>query len=370
MALFSRLLKLNTGNIPLEDFFTEMIAHLLESNQELLFSWFKYLQVFDEYEYENASVSTQLTFTSLEQHSTESRPDIVIELVSETKTDILFIESKIASQEGADQLKRYAEILDSLAAYQKKLLLYITRDFDPKDEQGVLKHIPASSVKFKQLRWYEFYQFLLTQESTELIQEVILFMQEYRMTQSNQFSSLDILSLSNFPSALKLMEATLWGEVNEKFASVLDNYLNITRRKHKALDELQKFGRYIITVWMPDGRWWCGLGFFVKTVNSADYPSVQVRLEVDPRSPKRAIIIPAMREISNQFSDWQGYRLNEPNAWSGIVKEKSLRDFLSQEDHVKAIEKFFLESLEDVREIRSQYSHLPWQGMQEPEALE
>lgn len=370
MALFSRLLKLNTGNIPLEDFFTEIVAHLLESSQELLFSWFKYFHVFDEYDYENASVSTQLTFASLEQHSTESRPDIVIELVSATKTDILFIESKIASQEGVDQLERYAEILDSLSAYRNKALLYITRDFDPKDEQGIFKQISTSGVKFKQLRWYEFYQFLTTQESTELIQEVISFMQEYRMTQGNQFSSLDVLSLANFPSALKLMEATLWGEVNEKFARVLDNHLNIALRKRKALNELQKYGRYIITIWMPDGRWWCGLGFFVKTVNSAEYPSVQVRLEVSSNSSKREIIIPAMREICNQFSNWQGYRLNEPNAWSGIVKERSLRDFLSQEDHVRAIEEFFLESLEDVREIRSQYSHLPWQGMQESEALE
>lgn len=37
MSLFSRLLNLNTGSIPLEDFFTELVAYLLGKNKEILY---------------------------------------------------------------------------------------------------------------------------------------------------------------------------------------------------------------------------------------------------------------------------------------------------------------------------------------------
>ena len=36
MSLFSRLLKLHAGSIPLEDFFTELVAHLFSTNKEIL----------------------------------------------------------------------------------------------------------------------------------------------------------------------------------------------------------------------------------------------------------------------------------------------------------------------------------------------
>jgi hypothetical protein len=120
---------------------------------------------------------------------------------------------------------------------------------------------------------------------------------------------------------------------------------------------------------MPSGRWWCGLGFLLKTSNLADYPTVRLMLEVDPNSPRRAEIIDAMKDICSQFG-WQEYRLNEPKTWSGIVREKSLRDFLSQEDHIVAIEEFFLEALNELDQIKYKYSQLPWGAISDGESLE
>jgi hypothetical protein len=47
MSLFSRLLKLHNGSNPLEDFFTELVAHLFSTNKEVLYDWLKYLDLLD-----------------------------------------------------------------------------------------------------------------------------------------------------------------------------------------------------------------------------------------------------------------------------------------------------------------------------------
>jgi hypothetical protein len=106
-------------------------------------------------------------------------------------------------------------------------------------------------------------------------------------------------------------------------------------------------------------RWWCGLGFMLDTPNSNDYPTVYLTLEVDPRSPRREDIITAMKAICKQ-PGWQGYDLDNTRAWSRIVLGRSLQSFLSDDDHIVAIQKFFLKSLDELSEIKSKYSSLPW----------
>ncbi len=114
MALFSRLLKLHKGNVPSEDFFTEIFAYLLSDNHEILYGWLKYIHVLDENTYSNAHISTQQAFDPLDHHLTGSRPDISIELVDGSNHDIIFIESKVGSHAGYKQLSRYADILEAM----------------------------------------------------------------------------------------------------------------------------------------------------------------------------------------------------------------------------------------------------------------
>lgn len=364
MALFSRLLNLNTGSIPLEDFFTELVAYLFSMDKEILYNWLKDLSLLDRVGYLDAYVSTQREFSPLDDHQFASRPDILIELVDmeSQNRSIIFLESKIGSQEGNGQLSRYAEILHKLPGFQHKLLLYITRDFDPKKKKAIFKNIPQSVVQFKQLRWYQFYRFLKSQANTMLVQEILTFMDEYHMTHNNQFSSIDVITLANFTKSLKLMEETMWGEVSQQFKQVL----GAIKQKSTALTELRYRGRYLMTAGMPSGRWWCGLGFILETSQLTDYPIVRIMLEVDPHSQRRTEIIEAMKDICGQYR-WKGYNLDSPKDWAGIVREKSLQDFLSEEDHVMAIKNFFLQTLDELEQIKNQYSQLPWVASQEKE---
>ncbi|MFM7426289.1 MAG: PD-(D/E)XK nuclease family protein [Elainella sp.] len=206
MSLFSRLLNLNTGSIPLEDFFTELVAYLFSQNKELLYAWLKELNLLDTDTCLDAHISTQREFEPLDGHLLGSRPDILIELVDDKGCSIIFIESKIASQEGYEQLSRYAEILHNLPKFRKKLLLYITRDFEPKDREVIFKNVPDSIVCFEQLRWHQFHRFLQPHADTTLVQEVIEFMNEHQMAHNNQFSSIDVIALANFTKSLRSLE--------------------------------------------------------------------------------------------------------------------------------------------------------------------
>lgn len=356
MSLFNRLLKLHNGSTPLEDFFTELVAHLFSTNKEILYNWLKYLDLLDTNADLDAYISTQQTFERLSHHFSDSRPDIIIELVDGNDRDIIFIESKVGSSEGCRQLPRYAEILDKLSGFRNKYLIYITRDFEPKERKVIFQNIPGSEVSFKQTRWHQFYQFLKTQADTILIEEIIKFMQEHHMAHNNQFSSIDIIALGNFTNSLKLMEQTMSDEVRDKFKKVIGS---VVSQRATAFTQLQRHDRYLMYSWMRN-KWWCGLGFMLNTSSCTEYPTVFLLLEVEPRSPRRAEIIKAMKDICSKQSEWKGYDLDDQRAWSRIVLGRSLQSFLSEEDHIVPIQKFFLESLEKLSEIKSQYNCLPW----------
>lgn len=361
MPLFSKLLNLNTGSIPLEDFLTEVVAYLFNTDKEILFAWLEKLNLLDANASDiDAHISTQREFEPLNGHLSSSRPDIVIEIVSRKSRDIVFIESKVGSQEGYKQLSRYAEILHKLSGFNHKSLIYITRDFDPKDETAIFENIPKTPVKFKQLRWHQFYHFLRCQPNTMLAQEITAFLEEYQMAHNNQFSSIDVIALANFTRSLKLIEETMWGKVSQRFGQIL----GAVKQKSTALTQVQLHGRYLMIASMTGGKWWCGLGFILKTSNLTDYPTVRLMLEVEPNSQYRAEIIKVMKNICEEYG-WESYELNSSKAWAGVFREKSLQDFLSREDHVKAIEEFFMKALDELEKIKGQYSNLPWGAIQD-----
>lgn len=140
--------------------------------------------------------------------------------------------------------------------------------------------------------------------------------------------------------------------------------LGAVKRQNVALTQIQLHGRYLMIAEMQSGGWWCGLGFMLKTSSLTDYPTVRLMLEVIPNSNRRAEIIEAMKDICKQYN-WQGYGLNDTKAWSNIFREESLQHFLSKEDHVAAIQQFFLQTLDELEKIKKEYSNLPWGAVQD-----
>lgn len=386
MSIFSQLLKLiklESEKVSLEDFFTEIVAHCWREHPDILVTWLQLAGITEQISSFQVKVITQRIYQHPETEKPK-RPDIVLELTKGNQRNVVFIESKIASKEGIDevihivgtddfsqqesQLNAYAKVLSALEDHQNRYLIYATRDFDPKESDKVLQNISKFPVKFLQLRWHRLYQVLCDRSETYIIREIKLFMEEHQIAQKHQFSPTNLLSLFHLPEALALMNAAMWGEAFHTFNDTLNDQKSEKYRKRQAWQQISFRHRYFMSVDMPE-NWSCHMGFQFqafrpsaqKPFNPKDYPNVCLILQVSPDSGSRSEIVNGMRTIANEFG-WQEYELDQRDAWSGIFLSKSLAEFLAFEDHIDSIENFFIEGLEQLRIIKEKYSELPWEA--------
>jgi hypothetical protein len=363
MSLFSNLLNLHSGNKPLEDFFTEIVAYFLSLNNDILIDWLKHHLIISDDNYSSIKISTQQEHKRLETHTEDSRLDIVVELSDGLNTDVIFIESKVGSRDGNNSLKKYADILSNLPNVRHRILIYITRDYDPKQEIKTPAFNLDPKVSFYQLRWHQFYARLQQHTTGILAQEILIFMRKNGMSHTNQFSSIDLLTMVNFNKTLNLMESTLNDEVQDKFRLAFGGVIKgAASRTQWKWDE-----RYIIYTHFSPSTWdlWCGLGYFnLNPSNLTDYPYLGIFLQVSHKFGQRPKIIESMQKIINDKSNlWTPSNLKVLPAWSGIFYRKSLKDFLSEENHVSAIKLFFKDSIKELKTVQEQYFDFPWKGV-------
>ncbi len=386
MSLLGRLLRLHAGSVPIEDFFTEAVAHLLQAHPDLCLSWFGRAGLLGEAEAGGGrrrvvGVETQRTLAALEHHPTASRPDIAVELSGEPEgsgVDLVFVESKVASGDGPGQLKRYAEQLAALEDPGNRALFYVTRDYDPKDPEEVVSGGAAGAggapeVRFVQGRWGDFYGALARYQSSlagggsDLIAEVMAFMEEQGMARRHRLSGADLEALSRGPRVLSILEETV-----SEAAARLQGFAGRRPKQYgTSAGFVRRYGVYSpICTLGADESWYCGLGYVLDPavhrhhVGAAgtDYPVLRAFLEIPPETPDRAERARAMREMVERRPDWTAHDLERTGAHSSIVRAKSLTEILPEEDHVAAIKAFFLESLGQLEEFRAEYPHLPWGG--------
>lgn len=64
--------------------------------------------------------------------------------------------------------------------------------------------------------------------------------------------------------------------------------------------------------------------------------------------------------------DWEPYNTDNPAGWAGVRRVRSLAILLSEEDHVAAVKRFFIESLRELRTeltaFKEERPDLPWAG--------
>ncbi|MEH2241947.1 PD-(D/E)XK nuclease family protein [Nostoc sp.] len=307
MSLFTNLLNLHSGNKPREDFFTEIIAYFLSLNNHVLINWLKYHSILSDDNYSSIKISTQQEHKRLETHTEDSKLDIVVELSNGLNTDAIFIESKVGSKDGNNALKKYAEILSNLPNVRHRILIYITRDYDSKEEIKTPAFNFKPKVNFYQLRWHQFYAHLQQHATDILAQEILIFMRKNGMSTTNQFSSVDLLTMVNFNKTLNLMESTLSEEVQEKFKLAFGGVIKgAASRTQWKWDE-----RYIIYTHLSSSTWdfWCGLGYFnLNPSNVTDYPYLGIFLHVSPGFQERPKIIESMQKVIN----------DKPNIWTPV----------------------------------------------------
>lgn len=382
-SLLGRLIPLFSGQRRIEDLFTEAVARLFERRPELCLAWLEdagLLAPAVGEDQRNVSVATQKPFVALEHHEVASRPDLWIEVhtpgegASEDPgvSNVFLVESKIDAVEGEGQLKRYAEHLDRMTDYHGKTLIYITRTYDPKDEDEVRSS--ASGICFEQLRWHDFYRFLRKTERDAFVEEVMSFMEEQGMSRGHRFSATDLMALSGVPRAFEIFDETLGGEVKAELESFAGNKI---RRETHSIWEIRWHRRYLILAPLH-GRddLFCHVGYQMNKVEESahasilrisgdGYPAAFVMLEAQPGAVGREASVAAMRKIMLN-KDWEPYNLDDPSGWAGVRRVKSLASFLTEEDHVAAVKRFFIESIRQLREelttFKEEHPDLPWDG--------
>lgn len=194
-----------------------------------------------------------------------------------------------------------------------------------------------------------------------LVEEVIAFMEEQGMARSYRFSTTDLIALSGVPRAFELFDETLGGEVRAELESFAGN--KVGRGESVGLDHIRRFGRYIIVAPLHGWDLFCFIGYRLHTPDG--YPAAIVILEARPGAVGRDASVSAMRRIASR-EGWGGYNLDDPELWVGVRRVRSLANLLPEEDHFAAVQRFFIESIRQLKAeltaSKKERPDLPWSG--------
>ncbi len=196
--MLQRLLKLynkqhQSGKTPLEDFTTEALVGLLETDKKLLQVFCK---EFLKLKSENFSISSQ------RKYPLKDESDCIIDIVIEGENEVCFIENKVHSSEGYKQIDRYCKILSNfnIKGFNTKMV-YCTQFSEPKEEEG---------HDFMQIKWYEIANFLkkhLNEYPT--IKLFIDFLKSKKMDQDLTITAIDLITIQNYTRVAELMKGHL-----------------------------------------------------------------------------------------------------------------------------------------------------------------
>lgn len=360
MSLFQSLRQLfPRDNFPLEDFHTEIVAAVLQNSPVLTFEWLQEIGVTRlEANGSSVSVKSQLEFPALKGHDRSSCVDLVIRISSPKGTELLFIESKIASKQGLDQLQHYADHLalaSKEAGITRATLVYVTRDFEtvtaPKFPEASLCELAPPT------RWFHFYRILSRHTFGDaLAEELKTFMKENNMSLGNRFRAADILTLHNLLHVKSLMDETL-ESLKDKATGIIGVK---PAKKGRSRVQLEESSRYTLHFELGgSGDLQCLVGYWLSDETEDDMPWVGMEVQSKPDSPRRDEIRQILRAWSHPDWDEAGPAA-DPESWWHRGAGRPLRTFLGEDDQIQAIKTYLSSLLDVVAELRRAHPELPW----------
>lgn len=333
MHLFSQLLRLHKGASPTEDFLTELACAVLRHDAEFARTWLQHIGVSIP-PLARLLVRSQISVGGLESHDSDSRVDIVVEIAADDFRDIVFVEAKVTAPEGFEQIRRYAEILSSeVCDVRYRYLIYLTANYDPKSDPGV------PDVIFRQARWHEFHRLLSRSVQNPLSKEVLRFMESKGLSQGDRLTAADLVSLRNLKHLVNILEASLSGEVLRELKRLTGRtYLDTSLIK-----TMRNNGAWVLETRWDESQTGMSIGFVQPDSDDPGaFPIATVLFWVAPKSPHASALRKAIRGAGG---DWRPRGLDQSDAWFGMRIERPLEAFLPEPDHVKALQRFFLDGI-------------------------
>ncbi len=380
MALFSRLLRLHRGATPVEDFFTEVVADLFEREPDLALDWLCSVGAIPHgHRYRAVRVATQVTYPAILDHATESRPDLVLWLEAGAGLDdVVFVESKVGSSEGWAQLGRYAEHLAALEGVGARTLVYVTRDYDPKDGDAITERAArVHPVSFRQTRWYGFHRLLSARAAAprasdvrSLHHETLRFMAAHSMDQSNRFTPADALTLGRFRQSISFLDEALRSGPAQRFAE----YLGGKNRDAASLTQLRDHNRYVIYRDFDRAHAYFSVVMgYQFGVEGDDYPELRLQLGAIPGGAVGSQVSNAFQGLDGSVSGvahaapWSAWDLRPGTNWIGAHLSVPLRALLAADDHLAAVRGTFDGLLDELERVMRAHPALPWTAPAAPE---
>jgi hypothetical protein len=200
MDLFIKLFDLySQSKKPLEDFTTELLAGVLQSDAVLLNEFVNECLGIDGKDFK---LSTQKSYHNGNKY--------IIDMVFENEDSICFLENKVNSTENLNQLSTYQKILNE-QKYENKYLRYCTKFIDTKDKKKY--------NNFRQFRWHKLADFLEKKNSTQILVKLFIqFLKHHHMYKEIDFSSREINQLQENIKAINPLQDSI-----DKCQNILHN---------------------------------------------------------------------------------------------------------------------------------------------------
>ena len=173
-----------------ENFFTEIFAHCLAIDKNLLNNFLKLLNIETISE---VQIKTQTIYEF-------GRPDIEINIPS--KDICILIECKIEHFERFNQLQDYSKILE-LKKTKNKHLVYLTKYYDFRESQ-------TKKVNLHLVKWFDIYH-MISKENDSLSIEFKNLIKDENMSETKNFNYADLTAMKNISGTLRKMDEVLDG---------------------------------------------------------------------------------------------------------------------------------------------------------------
>ncbi|MDQ0091168.1 hypothetical protein J2T12_004594 [Paenibacillus anaericanus] len=352
-SLFQRLYQLlsSKDRNQQEDYLTEIFAEVLVK-EGMLGDFLNKLTDINVSPTNLREVTTQKTYAKKDAHLTDSRPDMMIRFSEGDKHHVLFIENKLGTGEGHQQLQRYADHLRSYEADGCRThLVYITKAYEPKKKSEIVQN--GNNASFDQVRWYQIYNWLKGHQS-ELINIILEYMEEIQLNDSRRFLPQDMYAIQHMERLIRMMDACMDGPVEDIVTKLFNRSTGWTNR----FAQLKESYRYMKQ--NDQGNYSViNFGFYI---TDEEYPTACIMFEINPKCPNRPGLIKAMREFIVRNEGWSSEDMDDNTAWSNIYYEKSLLNFLSTDDHIESIQAFFIDRLNELYKLKQQHPEFNWKS--------
>jgi hypothetical protein len=339
MSVFSRLIKLYSQNIysiktPLEDFTTEILTGVLESGSLID----RFVNQVLKIEGENYGIITQKYYTNPQNPEEE---DSKIDMVFFNEKNICFLENKVESGEGWNQLEKYSNILDSIKQDgENTFLRYCTKYLDPKEEK---RH------DFKQFRWADVSIFLSEFKENQLINDFLIFLRRYNMDNKTPFSPADLFTMTQLRETISKMDE-IFEKIIPQFKKLFGES-NTSRKQSIKIEETSCRYYFCKSKVFSKGNSDMGISFVFDQI-----PMLNIWIWYNKEAKVKDFDILVRKYWHDRLESGE-IELRADN----IISENPVSDYLSlQEKEFNEIEKWFIEKMKVFKDFIDKTPELDW----------